>query len=87
MASKYESLENHLMNLSLATKETTLTFAQVNELITSQLPPSAFKHPEWWSNQTDTSNRPQAKAWMSSGFLVDGLSQSRNSGWVRFRRK
>jgi len=68
-------------------KETTLTFRKIEEIIGSQLPESAFNYREWWSNQSDVKNRPQARAWINAGFFVDAVHQERSNGWVRFKRR
>jgi len=86
MATKYEPLELHLHGIPAATTELTLTFRRVEELIGRSLPRSAFEYREWWSNQKDTANRPQARAWTNAGFIVEAVRQTASSGWVRFRR-
>jgi len=85
--SKYEPLELHLRAEPTARKETTLSFRQIEEIIGYQLPESAFNYREWWSNQSDITNRPQARAWINAGFLVDAVHQERTNGWVRFKRQ
>jgi len=59
-----------------------LSFTAVEKLIAGSLPPSAHQHREWWSNQSDTSNRPQAAAWLNAGFKVGSVDQE--NGWVEF---
>lgn len=64
-----------------------LTFAEIAAIIGDPLPHSAFKYREWWSNQSDTSNRPQAAAWMQAGFAVQSVNQDPSNGSVEFVRK
>lgn len=62
-----------------------LSFADIEKIIAGSLPASAHEYREWWSNQSDTSNRPQAAAWINAGFIVGRLDQER--GWVEFVSK
>jgi hypothetical protein len=84
---KYEPLQLHLWAEPPATQETTLAFRKIEEIIGSPLPDSAFEYREWWSNQSDVTNRPQARAWTNAGFFVDAVHQERINGWVRFKRQ
>ena len=81
---KYEPLENYLKLTGL--NDLSVTFADLSKKIGIVLPESAFLHREWWSNQKDYTCRPQAKAWMSVGYMVESVNQDRDSGWVRFVR-
>ena len=60
---KYEPLEAYLKDQEM--DEITLSFSEVNDIITGDLPPSAYKHIAWWSN---TWSHTQSVAWMNSGF-------------------
>jgi hypothetical protein len=84
--SKYEPLENHLKSTPSRERVVTFRFDELNALLGTPLPASAYMHRAWWGNQRETTNRPQAKAWQSAGFEVDSVNQSRSIGWVRFRR-
>lgn len=84
--SKYEPLELYLCAQPPASKETTLGFRQIEEIIGNQLPESAFIYREWWANQSDIKNRPQARSWINAGFVVDAVHQESGNGWVRFKR-
>lgn len=86
MRSKYELLQNFLSSQSAGTSEITLTFSQIEDILKSRLPESAYRHQAWWANQSDVSTRTQTKAWINAGFKVDGLYQEREKGWVRFVR-
>ena len=48
--------------------EVTLTFAQIAEVVAG-LPPSAYQHRAWWSNERN-GRHVHAAAWMSSGWRV-----------------
>ena len=64
-----------------------MTFADVAAVIGDALPRSAFEYREWWANQSNTTRRPQAAAWLDAGFVVDGLHQAASDGWVEFARR
>jgi hypothetical protein len=85
--SKYQALEHHLKSQERSRREITLSFAEIEALIGQPLPRSAYTYREWWSNQINVSNRPQAKAWIGAGFEVDTVQQRQDSGVVRFRRR
>lgn len=76
--SKYDALRNYLRKQTLG--EIVLTFAQIESVIGTQLPPSASR-PQWWENATDeNTSHVQCKAWLSAGynaFLIAGSSKVR----------
>jgi len=84
---KYTPLELHLRSIPQNVAEVNITFAEIERLLGAQLPESAAIYREWWSNQRDTSNRPQSHAWQSAGFEVDEVVLDKANGHVRFRRK
>ena len=86
MQSKYESLECHLKSKAENAGPITLSFSELNRMLPSPLPESAYTHRPWWANQKDGTNRPQAKSWMSAGFEVEEVKQTKIDGWVRFVR-
>jgi hypothetical protein len=59
-----------------------LSFSEIEKMIAGSLPASAHQYREWWSNQSDTSNRPQAAAWLNAGVKVSRVDQE--NGWVEF---
>lgn len=46
-----------------------MTFADVSALLAGELPPSAYRYAEWWSNETAGSH-VQARAWIQAGWRV-----------------
>jgi hypothetical protein len=64
-----------------------MSFAEIAALLGEPLPRSALEHRAWWSNQTDTSNRPQAAAWVEAGFKVSEVHQELSEGWVEFVKR
>ena len=87
MKHKYESLEIYLQNKPKSYNEVSLSFREIESIIGAQLPASSRKYREWWSNQKDSKTRPQAKAWLSAGFIVETVQQKTDGGSVNFRRK
>ncbi len=61
---KYQLLEAHL--LECRESAVPMTFDEVEEIIGTGLPPSAFKHRSWWSN--NPSNSVITHAWLSAGY-------------------
>jgi hypothetical protein len=86
MQGKYIALELHLKAIPKDHNTVVITFDELNKILGSPLPESAYSHRPWWGNQKDTANRPQAKAWISAGFKVDTVDQSKFHGYVNFIR-
>ena len=84
---KYGPLKLHLLSIPEDRNEVTLSFRQLEAILGFELPRSAVDYRQWWGNQRDTTNRPQAEAWLVAGFLVDGVQLRKSGGSVRFRRK
>lgn len=83
---KYEPLREYLVARQHMPR-VRMTFAEVAAVIRDSLPPSAFKHPAWWSNQSNTARRPHAAAWTDAGFKVSSFHQAPEGGWVVFERQ
>ena len=62
--SKYQPLEAHLRNAGRA--QVPMTFGEIEKIIGAGLPPSAFKHRAWWSN--NPSNSVITHAWLEAGY-------------------
>ena len=85
MAGKYAPLENYLRGLPAAKrprsrakgadqKEVTLSFQQIEKILNSKLPASAYEDERWWQHETEATTSVRAhgplpagrsKAWMS----------------------
>jgi len=87
MAGKYEPLERYLRSIPKSTRDITLSFPELERILSATLPDSAITHRPWWANQVDSKSRPQAHAWLSAGFVVDTVNQGRRIGSVRFKRR
>jgi len=77
---KYEPLAELLRG---ETREAqTLSFAEVERILGSPLPPSARKHRAWWSN--NPTGRMNAQAWISAGYRTEKVDLSGET--VTFRQ-
>jgi DNA-binding transcriptional regulator YiaG len=79
--SKYHPLFEHLRRSKQETVE--LTFAEIETLMDSSLPTSAFSKKNWWSNR-DGSGALQAGAWVSAGYKIESVDL--NQQVVKFRQ-
>ncbi len=77
---KYEPLKRHLQGH--AKTVVPLSFEEIERIIGSGLPPSARRHPAWWSNNPN--NHVNAQSWLSAGYKAEAVDLAR--GQVRFRR-
>ncbi|MEJ0028260.1 MAG: hypothetical protein WDN01_19720 [Rhizomicrobium sp.] len=76
----YEPLQNYL---SRQTEDVVaLTFEDIERIIGAELPASAIRRNEWWSN--NATGHSQAKAWLDAGFVTANLD--RKGKTVVFRR-
>ncbi len=62
--SKYGPLETHLRRSGQTSAP--MTFGEIERVIGAKLPPSAFKHRPWWSN--NPSNSVITHAWLGAGY-------------------
>ena len=76
---KYRPLGNHLAGLRA--RSCNMTFEQIEEIIGSDLPASAWRYRPWWANDQ---SHVQSKAWMDVGWRVVSVNQER--GRVHFER-
>jgi hypothetical protein len=84
MAGKYTPLENYLCDLRANQREVTLSFEQIERILTVKLPPSAYQYQAWWENEVEGSHI-QARGWMHAGWKVETVDR-REEG-VRFVRE
>ena len=69
---KYEPLTGFLRKQ--AGNEVEMTFAQIERVIGSKLPPKAQEHRAWWSN--NASNNVMTKAWLEAGFRSEKVDMA-----------
>src|SRR4051812_7408327 len=70
---KYAPLTAYLDAQPAHVTNVSMKFDELESMLGSELPTSAYKYRPWWANQTDNENRPQARAWMVAGFIVDSV--------------
>ncbi|MGX7742952.1 DUF7662 domain-containing protein [Rhodopseudomonas parapalustris] len=77
---KYEPLTEFLKQQTRS--EVRMSFAQIERVIGSKLPPVAQRHRAWWSNSP--TNNVMTKAWLDAGFRSEQVDMA--SGRLVFRR-
>ena len=77
---KYERLGEFLK--SQRTKEVPMSFAEIERVIGSKLPPNSPQYPAWWSN--NPSNNVMTKVWLAAGFRTEQVDTKMRR--VVFRR-
>jgi len=83
MAAKYTPLENYLHSLPKSQREVTLGFEQVENILKSNLPASAFEDQRWWEHETE-GNHINKRAWTNAGWKIEGLDVKQK--WVKLIR-
>jgi hypothetical protein len=78
---KYDGLAGHLKFRAAFTNLVTLSFARIDGLIGSNLPMSAYRDKEWWSNSPSSVH---AKAWLDAGWEVQDVNLA--EGCVVFKK-
>jgi hypothetical protein len=79
--SKYSGLANHLKFRGAFTGLVRLSFARIDGLIGSNLPMSAYRDKEWWSNSPLNAH---SKAWLDAGWEVQEVNLK--EGYVVFKK-
>ena len=69
---KYAALEDHLRNSGQ--DSVPMTFADIERVIGADLPPSAFKHRPWWSN--NPSNSVITNSWLMAGYKTENVDMA-----------
>ncbi len=64
---KYDRLGEFLK--SQRTGEVPMSFAQIERVIGSKLPPNSPQYPAWWSN--NPTNNVMTKVWLAAGFRTE----------------
>jgi hypothetical protein len=77
---KYEPLKNFLARS--ASGEVPMRFSEIEQIIGAPLPPVAFKHRAWWSN--NPSNSVITLAWLGAGYKTERVDMA--SQRLVFRR-
>ena len=83
MAGKYAPLEKYLRELPDSQQEVTLRFAQIEGILKSKLPSSAYEDRRWWESEKE-GNHVNARSWSNAGWKVESLDF--NKKWVKLVR-
>jgi hypothetical protein len=79
--SKYDGLTGHLKFRGAFTRVVKLSFARIDGLISSNLPMTAYRKEEWWSNSASSVH---AKSWLDAGWEVQEVNLK--EGFVVFKK-
>ena len=77
--SKYDPLEARLRDSGQ--EVVLMTFGEIKKDVIGELPPSAFEHRQWWSNNWSHS---QARAWLGAGYRTENVDME--GGKLVFRK-
>ncbi|MBI5963990.1 MAG: hypothetical protein HY863_10980 [Chloroflexi bacterium] len=83
MTGKYTPLEHYLRSLPDNQKEITLRFEQIERILNSKLPFSAYESQSWWDHETE-GNHVNKRAWSNAGWKVGSVNL--NEEWVTLVR-
>ena len=83
MTGKYAPLEQYLRELPANQLEVTLSFEQIEKILASSLPASAFEDRRWWDHEKE-GNHLNGRAWTQAGWKVEQVNFAEQ--WVRLIR-
>ena len=83
MSGKYTPLEKYLRDLPASQREVTLAFEEIEKILKSKLPSSAYEDRRWWDHETE-GNHVTKRSWSSAGWKVESLDL--NAKWVKVVR-
>jgi hypothetical protein len=70
--SNYVLLANHLETVGTETWPT--TFGEIEKIVGRKLPPSAYRHRPWWSN--NTANSAMTRIWIRAGWKTEQVDMA-----------
>jgi len=76
LGTKYSPLSRYLARRARFTSRVTLSFAEMEGVISDNLPFGALRNQEWWTN---TRGSTQGQAWMNVGWRVQDINVSGRS--------
>ena len=80
---KYAPLTTYLSKIT--SNEIRLSLSEIERIIDSKLPPSAYKYEVWWAN--DDESHSHRLGWINAGFEVSNGNQIKSTREVIFKRK
>ena len=84
MASKYKPLEVFLLDLPVTQSAIKLSFGEIENILKSKLPASAYEDDRWWEHETE-GNHVNKRAWSTAGWKMAEVNVKRKK--VSFVRK
>jgi len=81
IGTKYSPLNRYLIQRAKYTAQATLSFANIEGIISDNLPFGAIRNQSWWSN---TQSSSQGRAWMNAGWRVQDVNIQERT--VTFRK-
>ena len=72
MAGKYTPLENYLRDLPEGQREVTLRFEQIERILKTKLPSSAYESRAWWDHEKE-GNHVSLRAWSNAGWKIESV--------------
>lgn len=84
--SRYALLAIYLQNLPLRHDKFVMSFDELETIIDSSLPPSAYRHRSWWAN--DSVSHVQSIQWLEAGWRVSYINfTEKKVTFVRIRER
>jgi|GEM_PF-264805 len=83
--SKYQPLRTALSSIAPTIGEIRMTFAEIEDTLRAELPPSARRHRPWWANPGNAAQHTHAQSWLAAGWEVAAVNL--DAEWVLFRRR
>ena len=62
---KYDPLFRYLDRSDV--RQISLSFAEIESILSDKLPPAAYKYTQWWDNNSHV----QSKSWREAGYTVE----------------
>ncbi|WP_404443402.1 hypothetical protein LG307_14685 [Sutcliffiella horikoshii] len=78
---KYQPLCTYLSNTKPDKNSLTLTFEDIEQILSFKLPLSAYKHNAWWANERQ--GHVQAKAWLQAGWKTSDTVLGKTITFIR----
>jgi hypothetical protein len=84
MAGKYQALEQYLQSLPADQHGVILTFQEIEQILKTRLPRSAYIYLKWWTYESNPRS-PQKQAFIRAGWRLSTISM--NEHWLQFIRQ
>ena len=81
--SKYTPLYAYLS--AQTAPQLTLTLQEIESILGDRLPPSAYRHIQWWSNSA-TKAYPYSHAWTDTGYRTVHVQSTLHQGFITFQK-